>query len=188
MPHCDCPSAVGSPPANSGSAKVNPVARPHVVQPSIRVLPPAVGRGLAEHRGRPHRILHQEADKPALQQIVVQLLHQLPLRKDAVVAEHGSVAPVRSTDGRSPNTARPTAHRDPAAQRQCLADHAADDSWELGFRRHIAGQAIPPPVHASHPMAMRRGQANQTAPNRRNKLFSGLPAVASICERSRALT
>ena len=37
---------------------------------------------LGEHRHVPHRIVDAETDEPAEQQIVVQLLHQLPLRAD----------------------------------------------------------------------------------------------------------
>ncbi len=37
---------------------------------------------LGEYRGDPDRIVDPEADKPAEQQVVIHLLHQLPLRPD----------------------------------------------------------------------------------------------------------
>jgi hypothetical protein len=39
---------------------------------------------LAEHRRIPHRIVHRQTDEPAEQQIIVELLHQLPFRADRV--------------------------------------------------------------------------------------------------------
>jgi hypothetical protein len=39
---------------------------------------------LREHRRHPHRLIDPEPDEPAVQQVVVELLHQLPLRADRV--------------------------------------------------------------------------------------------------------
>jgi hypothetical protein len=39
---------------------------------------------LREHRRHPNLIIHAETDKPAIEQIVMQLFHQLALRADAV--------------------------------------------------------------------------------------------------------
>jgi hypothetical protein len=39
---------------------------------------------LAERAGIPHRRIHRQADKPAEQQVVIQLLNQLPFRADRV--------------------------------------------------------------------------------------------------------
>jgi hypothetical protein len=39
---------------------------------------------LAEHRRIPHWIVHREADEPPEQQIVVELLHQLPFRSHRI--------------------------------------------------------------------------------------------------------
>ena len=38
----------------------------------------------AEHRGHPDRIVHRKSDEPPEQEVVVELLHQLPLRADGV--------------------------------------------------------------------------------------------------------
>ena len=45
-----------------------------------------------EHRGHPHRLLHGQADEPAVQQVVLDLLHELALRTDAVkhLKQHGA--------------------------------------------------------------------------------------------------
>ena len=39
---------------------------------------------LGEHRHVPHRIVHVQAHEPAVQQVVIQLLHQLPFAADGV--------------------------------------------------------------------------------------------------------
>ena len=39
---------------------------------------------LAKRAGIPDRRIHRQADKPAEQQVVIQLLHQLPFRADRV--------------------------------------------------------------------------------------------------------
>src|SRR6266478_2977971 len=39
---------------------------------------------LGEGRRIPHRIIRRQSDKPAIKQVVVQLLHQLTFRTDAV--------------------------------------------------------------------------------------------------------
>src|SRR5207249_2274889 len=39
---------------------------------------------LGEHRGHPHWVVGLEADEPAVEQIVVELLHELPLTADGV--------------------------------------------------------------------------------------------------------
>ncbi len=39
---------------------------------------------LREHRWNPHRLVHAETDEPAVEQVVVELLHQLPLRADGI--------------------------------------------------------------------------------------------------------
>ena len=45
-----------------------------------------------EHRGHPHRLLHRQADEPAVQQVVLDLLHELALRTDTVehLKKHGA--------------------------------------------------------------------------------------------------
>jgi len=54
----------------------------HELLEDVAVLQPFAVLG--ERRGVPHRIIRRQADEPAIQQIVVQLLDQLPLRADAV--------------------------------------------------------------------------------------------------------
>ena len=39
---------------------------------------------LAEYRRHPHRVIHRQSDEPAVQQVVLDLLHQLSLRTHAV--------------------------------------------------------------------------------------------------------
>ena len=45
-----------------------------------------------EHRGHPYRILHRQADEPAVEQVVLDLLHELALRANAVehLEQHGA--------------------------------------------------------------------------------------------------
>ncbi len=47
---------------------------------------------LREDRGHPHLVIHCQADEPAKKQVILNLLHQLPLRADAVedLDQHGS--------------------------------------------------------------------------------------------------
>ena len=79
---------------------------------------------LGERRWIPHQIVRRQADEPAIQQVVVQLLHQLPLRADARIAPGSTgrsatapvaptVAPLSRRAGQSSGSARPI-HRAPA--------------------------------------------------------------------------
>ena len=47
---------------------------------------------LGEHRRYPHRIVHRKPNEPAIEQVVLRLLHQLALRSDAVehLQQHGT--------------------------------------------------------------------------------------------------
>jgi hypothetical protein len=39
---------------------------------------------LREHRRHPHRLVNPKPDEPAVEQVVIELLHQLPLRADGI--------------------------------------------------------------------------------------------------------
>jgi hypothetical protein len=63
---------------------------------------------LGEHRHIPDRRTHRQADKPAEHQIVIHLLHRLPLGADckrSVATGRAAASPARSKDGHASNRA-----------------------------------------------------------------------------------
>ena len=81
-----------------------------------------------EHRGHPHRLLHGQADEPAVQQVVLDLLYELAFRTDAVehLEKHGAQQFLGRDTGPPAQDAR-LVHS--GKQRihfhQCLVDHLA---------------------------------------------------------------
>ena len=65
---------------------VAPAPASSTASKNCRAMSPASSRSrfLRERRRRPHRVVHRQADKPAEQQVVVQLLHQQPLAPHGV--------------------------------------------------------------------------------------------------------
>jgi len=95
---------------------------------------------LAEHRGYPHRIVHRQADEPAVQQVVVHLLHQLSLRADAVehLQQHRAHEFLRG-DARASTLDAGLVHarKQPVQARQCLVDHLAHRAQRVVGRNEI---------------------------------------------------
>ncbi len=97
-----------------------------------------------EHRGHPHRILHGQADEPAVQQVVLHLLHKLAFRAHAVehLEQHGAQQ-LLGRDAGPPAFAVGLVH--PGKQRvhfcQRLVDHLAYRAQRM-VGRHKVLQAV----------------------------------------------
>ncbi len=95
---------------------------------------------LAEHGGHPARIVHRQANEPSKQQVVLRLLHQLPLGANAVqhLQQHGAQQLLGRDAGSSAldvvfiHTGEQLAH---LAQR--LVDHRADDPQRVIHRHEV---------------------------------------------------
>ena len=111
---------------------------------------------LREHGRHPHRLIDAEADEPAVEQVVVQLLHQLRLRADRV--ERLQQQRPQQPLGRN---RRPAGRRvDPLELRVERDQHIIDDAPDHAQRMlrrntilqiHIGEQLARPRIRAPHP-------------------------------------
>ena len=121
---------------------------------------------LREHRRRPDRLVHRQADEPAEQKVVVELLHQQPLAANRVedLQQQRPQQPLRRnrrparssrTAGRTRATCRAAPHRP--------ARGSARSGWSCGTRcsgGHVAEHRVGLAVVSSHaPMVVRGSRA-----------------------------
>jgi hypothetical protein len=110
---------------------------------------------LGERRWIPHQIVRRQADEPAKQQVVVQLLHQLPLRADAIqhLDQQGAQQLLR-WHRRSP-LSRVEPGKAPAQLGQYIAHQPAYLAQRMPgrntqLRRYIRKQPTLIPEHTAH--------------------------------------
>ena len=144
---------------------------------------------LAEHRRIPHRIVRREPDEPAEQQIVVELLHQLPFRAHRVerLQQQRPQQPLRR-DRRSA-VPRIKLGRMPATAPQRRIDKLADRPQRMVRRNarlqpHIAEKTFRAMIFAAHRIPQsKRNQSharNHTPSASQNDFFSSLLVVLQI--------
>jgi hypothetical protein len=116
---------------------------------------------LAEGRGRPNRVIHPEADKPAVQHAVVNLLHQEPLAAHGI--ERLNQQGPQQLLGRNRRPADSRVHlREPGRQRlEDLVRHATDRAQRMILTHALLGRQI-----TEHATGLIVGSTHEVAPFR----------------------
>jgi hypothetical protein len=110
---------------------------------------------LGEYGDIPNRIVDAEANEPAEQQIVIELLHQLPLGTHRIERLQQQRPQQLLRRDRRPADRRIDRREVVVEPRQCLAHHRPDRSQRMGARHprlqiHIAEQAARPNLATAH--------------------------------------
>src|SRR5437870_10247297 len=110
---------------------------------------------LGEHRDVPHHRIQRQPDKPAEQQIVVELLHQLPLRAYRVEGLQQQRAKQFLRSNRRPSELGVKLLELPRQCTQCLIHNLLDRPqrmirWHSGVAAQIAEQRLASDISTAH--------------------------------------
>jgi hypothetical protein len=128
---------------------------------------------LAEHRRIPHRIVRRQADEPAEQQIVVELLHQLPFRTHGVERLQQQCPQQALRRDRRPPVTRIETLEAPRQVPQCRVHQFADRPQRMvrrdpALQTHVAEKTFRPLIFAAHHRPQSKGirQCTESHSNR----------------------
>jgi hypothetical protein len=143
---------------------------------------------LREDRRHPHRLVNAKPDEPAVEQVVIELFHQLPLRPDRIegLQQKCPKQPLRCD--RRATAVRVSLGKIAIERRQNLVHDTADQAQRVLRRNtllkvHIGKQLTRPLICATHPCLPHRGHHESYSQLLVRRLFQQPARLGAISER-----